>query len=433
MKTRSLSVAITLLNSALLHATEPTEERTWNSTAGTSITAKATAIENNSVTLVTSDGRPIQVPLDKLADTDRAFLADHFQIEPATPPGATASTSIPATNLPHPLGQTVGPITTPSGSNYFVYLPTTLKADRKAPLILFTNAGGGSAKVIDLMLEGAELNGWIAACSVESRNKNDTDDNFKHCKNAVEHLFATLPIDEDRLYFTGGSGGGAMSLRNASEMKHAGAIPIIGYIPPGAVVSGGKYVVINGATDYNRYVSANARKLFGDDAIHRFHPGGHSKGPDWLMTDAMTWLNGLYLADDGKDLTDERIDFEASMIDWIKKLRENNEPWRAYAWALFLQEQYDVSGDNEPVIEALVTELGDDEANRKYVEGLAALDEFSGEYLSGMGTGSLMSHTTTKIQKAAEEIAKDYAGVPHIEETAKALAQPTVRQGGKQN
>ncbi|MEM8955489.1 MAG: hypothetical protein AAGD22_15150 [Verrucomicrobiota bacterium] len=438
MKIQSLFFAVSLMlfllffdGSPALYAAEPTEERAWNSTAGTTITAKATRIENEVVTLITGDGRSIEVPLGKLSEADQAFVTNHFQDDPAAPPPATSSTGTPVADLAHPLGQTVGPITTPEGSNYFVYLPTTLKSDRKAPLILFTNAGGGSAKIVDHMIEGAELNGWIAACSVESRNKNDTDDNHRHCRNAVEHLFATLPIDEDRLYFTGGSGGGAMSLRNASEMNHAGAIPMIGYIPSGATVSGGDYVVINGATDYNRYTSAHARKTFGDNAVHRFHPGGHSKGPFWLMTDAMTRLNGRYLADKGKDLTEERTDFEASLINWIQKLRDSNEPWRSYEWALFLQEEYEISGPNQPTVQELVAELGADEINRKYVEGLAALDEFSEDQFSGVSTGSLMGHSTTSIQRAAEELAEKYAGIPHIEETAIALGKPTVSQKNK--
>jgi hypothetical protein len=422
-----------LLFAASASTADPTEKRPWKSTAGTSITAQATGITNNQVSLTTTDGRTLSVPLDKLAVEDRTFLLKHFQIEPAPAPAPPASgnnpstsTATPASGLAHPLSQTIGPITTSKNSQYLVYLPSSLKADRDAPLLFFTSAGGGNPKAIDLMTQGAEVNGWIVATSIESSNKLGFEENHRHTKNCLDHLFDTLPIDKDRVYFTGGSGGGATAFYNAGRINHAGAIPMIGYIPDGTTVSGGNYFVINGATDYNRYTSAHARKQFGSNAIHRFNPRGHSKGPDWLIAEGMTWLNGRYLSGNSKELAGERLDFETSLINWIKQLQTNNEPWRAYDWALFLKDEYDISGPNEATVEQLVTQLAADPINHKYVEGLAELDEFSRSNLADHGTGSLMDHTTSGIQRAAEKLAADYAGVPHIEEVAQALAQPTV-------
>ena len=94
----------------------------------------------------------------------------------------------------------------------------------------------------------------------------------------MKHLIGSLPVDPQRVYFTGGSGGGAMSFYNAARIPSAGAMPHIGYIPDDTTLKGGDFFVINGATDYNRYTSAAAVKSFGKNAIHRFFVGGPRKG-----------------------------------------------------------------------------------------------------------------------------------------------------------
>ncbi len=424
------------LFAAGLSSAAPPAEREWTSTAGTRIRAIAVAVADGKVQLKASDGRELSVPLDKLIESDRALLAEHFELV-STAPGrgggsaeAAGSDSSPATGLPHPVGEITGPIDTPQGSKYFVYLPATLKQGRQAPLLFFTSAGGGRQSVVARMTEGAEINGWIAACSVDSRNANSFEINHEHSKNCVGHILGTLPVDKDRVYFTGGSGGGATSLYNAGRMDHAGAIPMIGYIPPDTTVGGGDYFFINGARDYNRYTSASAREEVGDSTIHRFHPGGHSMGPEWIMTDAIAWLNGRYLSEKGQNLARERLDYEASMIEWIGALRED-EPWRAYYWAEFLAEDYKVESSNQPVVETLVAELGADETNLRYANGIRALDDFGREQFAGVTEGSRYGYTTQQGTRAATALAKKFAGVPHIEETARALAEPSVERKGK--
>ena len=84
----------------------------------------------------------------------------------------------PATDLPHPQGEVVGPIDTGEGAKYFLYLPKTLKKNQKAPLLFYTNSGGGNKANLNSITEGAELCGWIMAISVESKNQNTIDQNW---------------------------------------------------------------------------------------------------------------------------------------------------------------------------------------------------------------------------------------------------------------
>ncbi|MEM7144155.1 MAG: hypothetical protein AAF591_03405 [Verrucomicrobiota bacterium] len=431
----SVTLALGLIAGTLFAA--PTEEREWTSTAGTKIRAMANAVADGEVELKTADGRVLKVPLDKLVATDREMLESHFEMAVSDTVGegaamAGGSGGEAASGLAHPLGAISGPISTPGDkSQYLVYLPQTLVEGRKAPVILYTGPGGGGKAIVNDFVPGAELCGWIVACSMNSRNGQDFPENHEYCEDSLKHLFETLPIDEDRVYFSGSSGGGATCLYNAGRIKHAGAMPMAAYMPGSTSVSGGNYFFINGATDYNRYTSANAVKNFGDASIQRFHPGGHGGKKDpTLFTEGMVWLNGRYLADEKNGSDDERLDYEAAVIEWIEQLK-GSEPWRAYALALFLKEEYGISSANTGAVEAVVSDLGGDVANVQYADGLKAIDDFARKEFGDMGTGSKSEHTTAGIQSAARKLASEYSQASKIVEIANALAEPTVPIGGK--
>ncbi|MFC7337950.1 SHD1 domain-containing protein [Haloferula chungangensis] len=415
---------------------EPTEEREWRSTAGTTIKASAMSLAGGEVELKSADGRLLKVPLDKLSDEDQAFLNEHFKQEEleaeAGERGKTKGSSVPIVKdgLAQPVGEVSGPIDAGEGSNYFVYVPKTLREGRKAPLMFITGASGGSAGSVKRYIEAAEVNGQIIAASVESRNGDDhPDGNHEHSKRCVAHLLETLPIDENRVYFTGHSGGGAMSFYNAMRITSAGNMPIIGYAPDQEMNTKGYCYAIGGATDYNRYLTAYARAQYGKRGVHRFVSGGHTNGPDSVGCEGITWLNGRYLGDNAKDaaLANERQDFEASMIDWIKELQGRAEH-RAHYWCDFLLNSYEIKGANVAAVEALLNELQANPNNLRYTDGLVELDNFSDSFYAdeGEGGGSKFNHTTSRIEKAAEQLAEELAGVPELEELAKQLGEKTV-------
>lgn len=95
---------ITLSNAG---ETQPTEMRAWKSTAGTTIQAKATALNQDQVALETAEGRKLNVPLAKLSDEDQAFLRTHFV--PKAPaeetPVAKAIPSVPSDWKPLPMAE----------------------------------------------------------------------------------------------------------------------------------------------------------------------------------------------------------------------------------------------------------------------------------------------------------------------------------------
>jgi len=255
--------------------------------------------------------------------------------------------------------------------------------------------------------------------------------NHEHAKRCVEHLIANLPIDERRVYFTGNSGGGAMSFYNALRIESRGNMPVVGYSPDKEYDKKQYCYGIGGTTDYNRYLTAHAVDQYRDRGFHRLHAGGHSGGPPWIGAEGIVWLDGRYLGDNRKEaeFDDERLDFEASVIDWIKEL-SGSEAHRAHYWCHFLTNEYEIERPNAPVVAVLMGKLNGDPVNARYTQGLIAIDEFSEKYYApeGEGGGSAFKHTAPKIESASEKLATEYTGVPMIEEIARDLGSPS---GGK--
>lgn len=157
-----------------------------------------------------------------------------------------------STGVSYAQGQVVGPIDDGAGSSYFLYVPKTLPTDRKVPLLFYTHSGGGNAGLLTEISEGAELTGWIMAVSVQSKNELIVEDCVKYSKNSIEHILKTLPVDENRIYFTGNSGGGAQAFRNATRINACGVMPNVGYIPSDCSAPSCDCFIMNGGYDYNR-------------------------------------------------------------------------------------------------------------------------------------------------------------------------------------
>jgi len=420
-------VLICCLTSSIM--ADPTESREWTSTTGSKVTGIAEEMTGGKVVIKLAD-RSITVPVDKLIAEDQEYLAKHFGNDSVTAEASAVKGSegeYVTDGLPQEIGTVIGPLDAGGGSTYFLYIPKTLRKGRLAPLLHFNGSGGGSAGSVKKHIEGAELNGWIVAASVESKNgPMHPVGNHAHAKRCVEHLIKTLPIDPKRLYFTGGSGGGAMTFYNAAKLKGAGGMPHIGYIPLEVNISSGHFFVISGTTDYNRYTSAHAVKSIGKDAIHRFFVGAHQEGQEWLCVEGMIWLNGKYLAKNKRSaaFAGEALDYEASLLSWIKTL-STTEPTRAYYWCQFLKNDYSMSGVNVAALDAIASTLASKPECVSYCEGIEAISEFSKQNFCDLGIGALFQHTTAKIEKAAEKLATKYAGVPMIEDIAKQLGEKT--------
>lgn len=406
---------------------KPTESREWVSTAGTKVTGAAQSVRTGKVLLKLVDGRELTVPLDKLSAADREFLADHFGKVSEAVETAGSGAAFVTEGLAQKIGGVVGPIDAGEGSHYFLYIPKSLRKDRLAPLMHVNDSGGGNAGSLKGFIQGAEICGWVLAASVESKNGNSTAQNFQFAKANVAHITGSLPVNPERIYFTGGSGGGAMSFFNAAMLPGAGSMPQIGYIPDNAVPKKGDHFVCGGTTDYNRYTSANAVQVLGKSAIHRLYVAGHGGAPDWLRTEGIVWLNGRHLAKNrrSRGIAEESLDYEASVIEWISKL-SSAEAHRAYYWCVFLRDEYKVSGANAALLGSIAAKLASTPENMSYVKGIEEISKFSEKHYANVGTSSQFKHTTPQMTRESEKLAMEFAGVPMIEQIVEQLGMPTV-------
>lgn len=419
-----------LFTSTLL-AEEPTALREWTSTSGSKINASATKCNAKTVFFKTDTGRELEVGLDLIIEKERNLLIKHFNLEGTVRmPGRPIHSSTPKHDeeLPYPKGEISGPIKTGDGSTYFLYVPTTLKKDQPAPLIFLTQPGGGGKNRIAAYKAAVERLGYVLAISVESKNNSPIQKNHEHTKRCINHLKEQVPIDSKRYYFSGGSGGAATAMYNCHLYKAAGAMPIIGYSP--TPVESGHFYVIGGATDYNRYISADIAARHDNNAMHRLFAGGHGGVKSHHIDDGLAWLTGRFLAKKSKE--NERLDYEYAMLNWIKNLEQQKQAHRGYYWADFLlSKAYGIEGHNKSVAEELKTKLST-ETNQRYAEGIKSIDEFSKTVYHGNSNGgSRYGHTNPAVKKEADKLAAELAGVPELQAVAAMLGKTTAGGGKK--
>ncbi|MGJ8656941.1 MAG: hypothetical protein ACSHX6_10875 [Akkermansiaceae bacterium] len=421
MKNFSLICLMSLCFNGVLCAAEPTESRTWTSVDGKTITAVATVFSDDVVTMLRANGRTVKVPLAMLSAVDQEFVMAHFAEEPDVeeePVGAKVEGGSGKKVVKAEIG---GPESSKDESFYYHYVPSTVKVGGKVSAMFYTGASPGNARNLQLMVPASELTGMVLIACGNSSNKGKV--NGTHIHNNLMHAFDKFSFDKERVFFTGGSGGGARAFWNAAHYKYGGAMPMIGYIPDETPPKSGFYYVITGARDYNRYASAFAVDEIGRNATLRIAPGGHGGlGPE-PPNDGIIWLYTRN-AYSGKATSEEIGAFETR---FYKYLTEDlaDSPGRAYYWTDHLLNTCKMTGSNKSQFESLHRKLEGDEAVVKYLEGRVAIEKFGEKYLAPIGPGSRMKHTTKEIQKGAAKLLEEYIGVPWVEKVAKQLGEKT--------
>jgi hypothetical protein len=415
----------------------PTEVRQWRTGSGHATQAKAISASVTEVKLELPTGRIVAIPLEKLVPEDREFVMQHFKpgAAPATTGVAAAVRSsdavIQETGQNYEVGKISAPLESAPGSHYLIYVPKSLRQGRKAPLLHYNGSGGGKPQFIQRYISGCERFGWILVASVESHNKTYGPVNLRHAENNINLLRKNPLVDPKRVYFTGQSGGGAMSWWNADRLDGAGTLPVISYIPPEASVRGGHHFVLGGAKDWNRYHSGRAAAKFGKDAFYRAYPGGHDYPEDLsILDEGIGWLTGKYLASHKSDasLAGERLDYEAAMIDWIHEL-SSTDPGRAIHLSLFLTESYGISGRNGDVLQSIISPIARDPAKLRYAEGIREIHGFGvKEFAEVRMSGSPNGKNIEDQRKSVLRLAKRYAGTPFVEKTLIEMAEPTAKK-----
>lgn len=415
---------MSILSLSRLQAIEPTDWRVWKSTTGHSIEARATAANENDITLEKRDGSKIIISRSKLSEDDVKLISTYFKQTHNTKKDAGAPK-----NTPSELGKISKPIAATDKSHYLLFLPASLKDGRKAPVMHFNGSGGGNEGEMERYIEGAGRFRWILAASIESKNDTHGNYNLSLAKDNVDHLKQSPLVDAKRIYFTGQSGGGAMSWWNFVELNGAGTMPAIGYIPREVSPRGGHHFIIDGATDYNRNLAAVAAKRMGKNATLRYYPGGHAYPEDsFTITEGYAWLTAMYLLEKKSDATyqDEIKDFEASILHWVDELSVSH-PEKAYHIAMLMKSFFTAfSTANLKVLDGHITKLAAKSEQKLFHEGIGeiekyGIDEYSGLVSAGMVSSKIDSSQSRKFLKVAEK----YKGVTFVYDTFVGMSKDT--------
>lgn len=324
----------------------------------------------------------------------------------------------------HEPGQIVSGIECESDSDYsyILRLPENYDPDReeKWPVLFVMGPGGGAERHLQRYVPGADQCGWVLAMSVESKNKNDGQISHSAIMAMVDDLLDLYPINEDRCYASGFSGGAREAYWLAQRLPDH----IIGIIPCGAGgmpnSRGALAYGLCGTTCFNRWdMSVTFFQRARGRGVLRFFPGTHKWANADLVTQAILWMNGRYLDDDG-----EEFEIEAFSSRLMKEVADNLEknPVLAYERCSVLFEIKEAP-DAKEAKKAMLT-LKKNSDVETYLNALEDIEEFADDHFNTSVMDYLDRRTTKDMIEDSEELTEKYAGTPYADLMAR-LGLPT--------
>lgn len=180
--------------------------------------------------------------------------------------------------------------------SYCLYLPSNYDNQKQWPLIFLYDPHGNGALAIEKFKEAAECYGYILAGSNNSRNGVGAIDDI--ISKLTNDVLAKYPIDKQRIYAAGFSGGGRVALNQAIIMNNVKGIMIAG-----AGASRVDFASLNrkfdmyataGLGDFNYLEVASIREqlqgLGWRFLVHEFE-GGHAWPPKEVINEAVLWFS----------------------------------------------------------------------------------------------------------------------------------------------
>jgi len=294
--------------------------------------------------------------------------------------------------------------------SYLLYLPSGYSPDRAEqwPVLFAMSPIGGNKNSMKRYIKGAEKNNWIVAMSIQSKN------GCKKSEHAIAAMvgdvFKRFAADEKRCYATGCSGGAREAFWLANTRKKN----IIGIIPCAAGDAGNQYsgralaYGLCGGYCFNRWdMAITFNERIRNKGRLRFFAGGHIWAGEDLIFDAITWLNGKYLAKNGTP--DETSRFSEMLYNEILERYETN-PCFAYENATVLAEIKKAPHAKDA--QEMVDRLKEDEKIQLYIEGLEEMGDFVDEHFNTSVGDCYHNRLTRRQEEDAGELLEKYGDTP---------------------
>jgi len=181
--------------------------------------------------------------------------------------------------------------------SYALYLPSSFDPRKTWPVLVLFDPGARGAGAIEVFRAAAERYGWILAASNDSRN-GPMEPSVRAARALWTDVRQRVPIDENRIYASGFSGGS----RVASVFPAVAGRPIAGIIGCGAGLLAGiepgklgaaAYFGLAGLRDFNYGEMKGLDRALDPSGIpHRFHyfDGPHAWPDPASCARAVGWM-----------------------------------------------------------------------------------------------------------------------------------------------
>jgi predicted esterase len=242
-----------------------------------------------------------------------------------------------------PVGEMVRGIACASDptQTYTLYLPSTYERGERYPVLLVFDPRGRSELAAEIFRDAAETYGWILVSSDNTRSDGPWEPNLRAIQALWPEIHTRIPVDSQRVYAAGFSGGAAVAAFLASTTGGIAGILACGGrgLEDQLENSSTAVFATAGDTDFNfvemyRLDGFLARK----GRPHRLvvFEGGHSWMPSSVAREAIEWFELLALKGNQEsrapelvdslyatDLTEARdLASEGHAVDAARRLRE---------------------------------------------------------------------------------------------------------------
>jgi len=404
----------------------PTEERQWTSSKGTRMTAVATHVEGGKVAFSTTGGRTFLLELSQLSSSDQTFLRRHFEDDFLPPREKWDGKGVDKSEVQ-------GPVKVSEKASYYYYQPKTIPAGVKVPVLFWIGSGKGHKGSPVRFARAADLTGVVIVTLVEAKGGQRESESSEVMRSHIAaireclpHLAQTLPIDLNRVIFSGDTGGGAIAYEATTKFPSIGAITMVSYIPRGTSPNKSLlYYLTGGARDRYRYANAQDKKKLGERATQQFYLGGHTMGRAKNAELGLIWLYTRHILETSGSHSKEYAAYEDRFLTWLKilALTKSNE---ATYWCDFILNTCSPTAEVREAVQPIYDKLIETSSNSIYLEGRKAIEAFAAKTLVRAGDRSAtVEHTSSGLESGTKKLLQRFDATPGITEIIAELGMET--------